>query len=177
MNRVKILLDADVIIDFIDGKQFPILPSILPTYDFVILDTVLNSELGKCPDTKLYIERHISWIKGASSLSVIEWKPDKETLRIYSQLLRTKGKGESACMAYCQTHHDVLASCNLRDIKRYCEENGITYITFLDLIWYAYRNKVLTKDECNKCIRDAIAAGNKIPEVQIDQYTPSISYL
>lgn len=177
MNKVKILLDADVVIDFIQGHQFHVLPRILPSYDFVILDLVMDQELGRDPSTKQYIERQIEWFKGLPNLSIIEWDPDPETLRLYSLLLRTKGKGESACMAYCQTHNDVLASCNLRDTKAYCEQNGITYITFLDLIWYARQNKVLTEEECNQCIQDAIAAGNYIPNIQIAHYIPTISNL
>lgn len=177
MNRVKIVLDADVVIDFIDGHQLFILPKILPTYDFVILDLVLNQELGKHPATKQYIDRQIEWFKETSNLSILEWKPDKETLQIYSLLSRTKGKGESACIAYCQTHSEVLASCNLRDTKQYCEENGITYITFLDLMWYAWRNNVLSEELCNKCIQDVIASGNMVPNVLISQYTPTIDCL
>lgn len=177
MNKVKILLDADVVIVFIDGQQLSILPRILPGYDFVILDLVLNEELGKHPATKLYIERQIEWFKGAPNLSILEWNPDRETLQIYAMLLRTKGKGESACMAYCQTHNDVLASCNLRDTKLYCEEHGITYITFLDLIWYAWQRKVLSEAECDKCIQDVISAGNIIPNIPIAHYVPTISNL
>lgn len=177
MKRVKILLDADVVIDFIDGHQLAVLPRILPSYDFVILDIVMDQELGRNPNTRRIIYKQIEWIKGPSNLSIIPWNPDLETLRIYSQLLRTKGKGESACMAYCQTHNDVLASCNLKDTKLYCEQNGITYITFLDLIWYAWRNEVLTESECDQCIQSAIAAGNKIPNISIAKYIPTISYL
>ncbi len=177
MNRVKIILDADVIIDFIDGKRLLELPTILPTYDFVILDLVFNQELGKHPSTKQYIQRQIAWFKGTQNLSILKWEPDRETLKIYSQLLLTKGKGESACMAYCQTHNDVLASCNLRDTKAYCEQNGITYLTFLDLVWYAWKNEVLSEAECNQCIQDAIAAGNNIPNVKIAEYIPTISNL
>jgi hypothetical protein len=80
-------------------------------------------------------------------------------------------------MAYCLTLHDVLASCNLKDTRAYCEENGITYVTFLDLVWYAWRNGVMTEAECDECIQDAIAAGNKVPNVAISQYTPTISNL
>lgn len=80
-------------------------------------------------------------------------------------------------MAYCQTHNDILASCNLRDTKQYCEKNGITYVTFLDLVWYAWRNGVMSEDECDKCIQDAIAAGNNIPNKSIAKYTPTISNL
>lgn len=177
MNKVKIVLDADVIIDFIDGKRLLELPQVLPSYDFVILDLVLNQELGKHPSTRQYIERQTIWFKGAQNLSIIEWRPDMETLRIYSRLLLTKGKGESACMAYCQTHNDVLASCNLRDTKAYCEQNGITYLTFLDLVWYAWKNNVLSEQECDQCIQDAITAGNKIPDIKIAEYIPTISNL
>ena len=73
-------------------------------------------------------------------------------------------------MAYCQTHHDVLASCNLSDTKIYC-------VTFLDLIWYAWRNNVMTESDCNQCIKDAIAAGNIIPDIIISEYVPTISIL
>ena len=177
MNKVKIILDADVVIDFIDGHQLPVLPRILPAYDFVILDIVMDQELGRHPATKQYIERQIEWFKESPNLAILEWAPDQETLRIYAHLLLTKGKGESACMAYCQTHNDVLASCNLRDTRAYCEQNGISNITFLDLIWYAWRNNVLTEGECDQCIQDAIAAGNIIPNTPIAKYIPTISNL
>ena len=177
MNKTKILLDADVVIDFIDGGRLLILPSILPAYDFVILDLVMNQELAKHPATKQYIERQIEWFKDSPNISILEWKPDKETLFIYSQLLLTKGKGESACMAYCQTHHDILASCNLKDTQLYCQQNGITYITFLDLVWYAWRNGILSENEADTFIRDVIAAGNKIPNTRIAEYIPTISTL
>jgi predicted nucleic acid-binding protein len=177
MNKIKILLDADVVIDFVDCNQLNNLPRILPDYDFVILDIVMNEELGKHHTTKQYIERQIEWFKDTPNISIIEWKPDLETLRIYSQLLRSKGKGESACMAYCHTHNDILASCNLRDTRKYCEQHDITYITFLDLIWYAWRNKILTEAECNQCINEVIDAGNKIPKTKITEYTPTISNL
>ena len=177
MGKTKIVLDADVVIDFIDANHLFDLPRVLPNYDFVILDVVVDKELGKWKSTKDYILKHIEWIKTGSKLSVIHWNPDRETLQIYAELKRTKGMGESACIAYCQTHNDVLASCNLRDTKAYCEENGITYVTFLDLVWYAWQNGVMNEAECDKCIQDAIAAGNKIPNVSISQYIPTISNL
>ena len=177
MGKIKIVLDADIVIDFKDANHLPDLPKILPDYDFVILDVVLEKELGKWQSTKNYILRQIEWIKTGPNLSIIEWKPDIETAKIYALLRQTKGVGESACIAYCQTHHDVLASCNLSDTRNYCEENGITYVTFLDLVWYAWRNKVMTEEECNQCIQDAIAAGNRIPNTRIAEYIPTISNL
>jgi len=171
------VLDADIVIDFIEANRLPDLPKVLPGYDFVILDIVLDRELGKWKSTKDYILKHIEWIKTGPKLSILPWQPDHEEMRIYSELKRTKGTGESACMAYCQTHKDVLASCNLKDTKAYCEEMGITYVTFLDLVWYAWRNEVMSEDECDKCIQDAIAAGNHIPNEKIATYMPTISTL
>lgn len=177
MGRIKIVLDADVVIDFKEADRLFILPKILPDYDFVILDIVLNEELGKWQSTKDYILKHIAWIKSGPKLSILSWLPDKETMCLYAELRRTKGKGESACMAYCQTHNDVLASCNLRDTRNYCEKYGITYLTFLDLVWYAWHNSILTEAECDQCIQDVIAAGNIIPNVKIAEYIPTISNL
>lgn len=177
MGKIKIVLDADVVIDFKDANRLIDLPKVLPGYDFVILDIVLDQELGKWHSTKDYILKQIEWIKTGPKLSIIPWEPDRETMRIYAELRRTKDMGESACMAYCQTHNDVLASCNLSDTKAYCNAKGIAYVTFLDLVWYAWRNNVMNEDECNQCIQDAIAAGNKIPNVAIAQYIPTISNL
>lgn len=177
MGRIKIVLDADVVIDFKDADHLADLPRILPGYDFVILDIVLDKELGKWYSTKEYVLRLIDWIKTGPSLSIIPWCPDRETLRIYAELRQTKGMGESACIAYCQTHHDVLASCNLSDTREYCESNGITYVTFLDLVWYAWRNGIMTEEESNACIQKAISAGNRIPNIQIAHYLPTISNL
>ena len=69
------------------------------------------------------------------------------------------------------------ASSNLKDIEIYCEENKITYLTFLDLVWYAWNNKVLTLEECNVCIKEAAKAGNKIPNVEISKYQPKVKFL
>jgi hypothetical protein len=44
-ERVKIVLDTDVIIHFIRGGAFTLLPKILPGYSFVILERIYNSEL------------------------------------------------------------------------------------------------------------------------------------
>ncbi len=177
MEKIKIVLDADTVIDFKDANRLFDLPGILPDYDFVILDIVLDQELGKWKSTKDYICRQIEWVKNGPKLSVIPWRPDFETMKIFATLNETKGIGESACIAYCQTHNDVLASCNLSDTREYCEQNGITYVTFLDLVWYAWRNNVMTEEECNACIQDAIAEGNRIPNIPIAEYMPTISNL
>ena len=35
-------------------------------------------------------------------------------------------------MVYCRDNQDVLGSSNLKDIREYCSQNQITYLTTLD---------------------------------------------
>ena len=98
-------------------------------------------------------------------IDVIEYK-EKE----YALLLRTFGKGESAGMAYCKFNHDVLGSSNLRDIKEYCQNNGITYLTTLDFLYYALKRNKLTEQECNQFIKEVRSKGSKLPDIDIANY-------
>lgn len=58
-----------------------------------------------------------------------------------------KGPGESACMAVTRFSNDIIASNNLNDIKTYCIENSILYLTTMDFLYVAYRKGVLTESE------------------------------
>ena len=49
--KTKIVLDADVIIHFIEAGNFSLLPDIFPEYEYIILDVVYN-EIAKNPKTK-----------------------------------------------------------------------------------------------------------------------------
>jgi hypothetical protein len=88
----------------------------------------------------------------------------------YANLSNTFGDGESACMAYCKFNHDVVGSSNLKDIKKYCDDNSITYVTTLDFLYYAFKRNVLTADECNKIIQDVRNRGSKLPDTTIEEY-------
>ncbi len=47
-------------------------------------------------------------------------------------------KGESACMAYCRYTSNIIGSSNLRDIKKYCNNHKIVYLTTIDFLYYAW---------------------------------------
>ena len=91
-------------------------------------------------------------------------------MKEYFSLQRRLGKGESACMIYCRDNKDVLGSSNLRDIKEYCSENNITYLTTLDFLYYAYCRKKMTELECAEFIQAVNKAGSKLPIINITQY-------
>ena len=117
----------------------------------------------------------IIWLLGGNPLdfvsqqmmdngSAIEnYSPTGNSMGKFFRLTSTMGKGESACMVYCKEHNDVLGSSNIKDIQSYCKKNGITYLTTLDFLYYAYTNKIMTQEECNQFISEVKSKGSKLP--------------
>jgi hypothetical protein len=73
-------------------------------------------------------------------------------------------------MAYCKYNKDILASSNLKDIAKYCEDNQITYVTTMDFLVEAKKKKQLTKKDCNDFIAKVKNAGGKLPVNKIDEF-------
>lgn len=159
-----ILLDTDVISHFISGGQFALLPAIFKNKK-VLLDIVAD-ELRASKKFKAYIENAISF----GFIKEINFQGDKQITIEYAKLIKTFGKGESACMAYCKFNKDILASSNLKDITKYCEDNCITYLTTMDFLIEALNAKQLTEQECNNFIREVKAAGSKLPVDLVTDY-------
>ena len=128
--RIQIVLDADVVIHFSKGGQLSLLPNIFPDYEYVILEAVHEELLS---DIRTQIDHQMALLK---NITLLPFAPRGEMLREYAKL-RSRfnlGKGESACMAYCLFTHNVIGSSNLRDIRTYCQEKQITYLTTMDFL-------------------------------------------
>ena len=148
-KKTKIVLDADVIIHFIEAGNFSLLPDIFPEYEYIVLDVVYK-EVSKNSKTRDLIDNY---------------------LRYFSKLRKeTFSPKESACMIYCRDNQDVLGSSNLRDIKEYCSQNSITYLTTLDFLYYAYLKKKMTQQECTEFIQAVNDAGSRLPIIDITLY-------
>ena len=93
MERVKIVLDADVIIHFSKGGLLSLLPKIFPEYDYIVLDKVYD-ELAT---VKNQLDNQILYFK---NIRKVVFAPTSEMLREYANLKASFGDGESACMTY-----------------------------------------------------------------------------
>lgn len=162
--KAKIVLDADVVIHFAKGEMLGMLPGIFPDYDFVLLEAVHEELLS---DIRTQIDNQIALLK---NIKLLPFAPRGDMLREYARLRSRFGKGESACMAYCLFNHDVIGSSNLRDIRAYCEENGIVYLTTLDFLWYAWKKGMVTTEGANSFMNVVRSKGSKLPEVDIERY-------
>ena len=165
-KKTKIVLDADVIIHFIETGNFSLLPDIFPEYEYIVLDVVYN-EVSKNTKTRNLIDNYLRYF---SKLRKETFSPKGESMKEYFSLQRRLGKGESACMIYCRDNQDVLGSSNLRDIKEYCSQNSITYLTTLDFLYYAYCKKKMTQQECTEFMQAVNDAGSRLPIIDITLY-------
>lgn len=166
MEKVKIILDADVLIHFSKANMLSSLPNILPEYDHVILSAVYEETIS----IRRQIDNQIQFMK---NMAILPFAPTGQMRIEYAKLRTLYGKGESACMAYCKFTNDVIGSSNLKDIKSYCTEHKITYLTTLDFLYYAHARGKLTKEECDNFIHDVNQNGSKLPSIDITKYTPS----
>jgi len=166
--KTKIVLDADVIIHFAKGNLLSILPTIFTTYDYILLDTVYK-EIK--PPIKSQLDNQIHFI---GNIKIIAFKPTGIELKEYAQLIQSKGKGESACLAFCRFNHNVIGSSNLKDIALYCKEFGITYVTTLDFLYFAIQKRIITEKEANQFIQDVRMNDSKLPDITMDSFISSV---
>ena len=109
-------------------------------------------------------------IQTLRNITPVAFEQTGEIIHEYARLHRTFGKGESACMAYCRFHNNVLGSSNLRDILTYCETNGITYLTTVDFLYYAVRRNIMTRQQADDFILQVNAKGSRLPVINWNTY-------
>jgi hypothetical protein len=168
-KRVKILLDADVLIHFVKGGRMSLLTELFPNR-MVLLDRV-EEELVKHNNL---VNTEVTNMIRFGYLDVIAFPSrDMKVVSEYAQLIKTKGKGESACLAFCRHHPHIIASSNLLDIQSYCQTHALAYLTTMDILCIGLERKAITEAEANAFIQKVRAAGSKLPNVTIVQYRDS----
>ena len=157
MTKRKIVLDADVIINFSRASILSRLTDILKDYDFIVLDKVYNEILR---DTKRELDNNVHLLK---KIAIVPFPANLDMIKEYAKLVKTFGKGESACMAYCKFTDDVVGSSNFKDVSDYCKNNDITYLGTVDFLYYAVKNEIMTEEEGTKSMNDMITKGSRLP--------------
>ncbi|WP_157482552.1 hypothetical protein [Geofilum rubicundum] len=163
----KIIVDADVIIHFSKGEQLFLLPQIFPNRLCILKDVFLEVFKG-------VLRTEIEKLLQMNFLEEIDFSSDIDVIKEYAKLKKMFGPGESACMAYCKFHQDVLASSNLKDIKQYCKDNGITYLTTMDFLNAAFEKQLLNENECDYFIFNVLSRGSKLPFKTLADYRKSV---
>lgn len=161
--KKKIILDADVIIHFSKGGALGQLPHIFPNKMYVP-DIVFHEALSR--EYKIEVNNLLNF----RLVEELEINNNINVFREYNQLKKKFGKGESACMAYCRYNKDVIGSSNLKDIKRYCDDNSITYLTTMDFLAEAYRTDKMDEATCDFFIYNVTSKGSRLPYKTIAEF-------
>ena len=164
MSKVKIVLDADVIIHFSKGEFLSILPNIFPAYDYIIFDKVYQ-------EIKEPIKSQLdNQIRILGKIQELQYSPKGLELMEFAKLTEFKGKGESACLAYCRFNPNVIGSSNLTDIELYCEQHKITYLTTLDFLFFAINKELITLIDVDNFIQEVREKDSRLPNITMRTY-------
>jgi predicted nucleic acid-binding protein len=162
----KILLDSDVIRNFISGNKINILHKIFPKR-FCILDRVKKELLR----SKSLIKPVTDFIRNGKIEEIIFPEENRDILYEYSKLMSDGlGDGESACLAVARFDRKFIASSNLKDVKQYCEEHGITNFPTLEILHHAKINNIMSEKEIDIFLYEAIRKGSKLPFSTYKEY-------
>ena len=166
MSKI-ILLDADVVFHFIYAGEILLLPKIFHPLPVKVLDKVYE-ELEQWRDKKTQVDNLVNM----KLLEIMPFPDDPAIVRefLHIQKLMFRGKGESACMAVVRHTKDILASSNLKDIKRYCDMHKIVYLTTMDFLCHALATGLFDEARCDIFIKAVLARGNKMPVKLMREY-------
>ena len=74
------------------------------------------------------------------------------------------GRGEGAAIAQAYTGSGILASNNLKDVKKYVDEYKLEHYTTLDILKMAEMRGMLCESECESIWREMKQKGIRLPE-------------
>jgi hypothetical protein len=167
-TKKAILLDADVLIHFSKGDSVFCLKKIYPNHEKWLLDAVKTEiRFGKARS-----ETEFAILEGFIKLISFP-ATNTEVYLEYAKIKRDKitiGEGEAHCLAYLRHNNHVLASSNLKDIQKYCEEHQIVYLTTMDLLCEALSSGEMSEEDCDNFIEKVLAQNSKLPVQFISQY-------
>jgi hypothetical protein len=156
-GKIKLLLDADVIIHFFKADKLFDLSNIYPEYSYVLLDLVWDEIKSTSIGNSLQL------LFNNGSITLLEFPTDDDAIDNEFEYLKFEGRGtgESACMAYAKYNkEDIVASSNLKDLLPYCNDNHIPYITTIDFLCSAISKGLYSETECDEFIKKVFAKGS-----------------
>lgn len=163
--------DTDCISAFLWIKNESILSKLYPGK--IILPKQVYDEISSVPP----LIKRIEQMKGAGDLTVQSITVGTTEYNEYYKLAvnppkgeKTIGRGEAAAIALTKSNNGVLASNNLRDIKRFVDEYGLKHITTGDILVEALNKGIITEHDGNTIWANMIAKRRMLPTASFSEY-------
>lgn len=171
MTEPPVLLDADFVSCFAWVDRMDIIEG-LYSKRMAILEEVME-ELERAR----HLADCVSFSIMRGHIKKVEMLADSPEALAFIRLHESGryGSGEAACMAYIAYHGGILASNNLRDVKRYCAERQIPLLTTADVLVRAYEEQRLNLEETNSVWRRMVQRRKTLPASSFSEYLTSIT--
>ena len=163
--------DTDCISAFLWIKNESILSKLYPGK--IILPKQVYDEISSVPP----LIKRIEQMKGAGDLTVQSITVGTTEYNEYCKLAvnppkgkKTIGRGEAAAIALTKSNNGILASNNLRDIKRFVDEYGLKHITTGDILVEALNKGIITENDGNTIWANMIAKRRMLPTASFSEY-------
>lgn len=155
-----ILLDADIVSHFLVAGCINLLSRIFESPK-VILQAVFD-ELSKFAAKRIEVES----LEYRYNLRTMPFPEDDE--RVFSEYFRIRnslfcGAGETQIMAVARYYGHVVASSNIADVRRYCEEHGIRLLTTMDFLDQALADDLMAPADVDAFLKAVRAADGRLP--------------
>ena len=161
-----IILDADFISSFAWVDRLDILEG-LYSQRMIILEEVME-ELERVPHLAARVK---VCIRNGHVKRETMFADSPEALQLAKYLEIGKyGSGEAACMAYLTQHDGILGSNNLSDVKYFCIKNKKRLLTTADVMFQAYKTKIISLGEADTIWADMLSKKRKLPTPSFSEY-------
>ena len=84
--------------------------------------------------------------------------------------MQTIGKGEASALVLAKSHDGIVASNNLRDVKRYADEFNLQIMTTAEILVEAYGVLYISLPEADKIWKDMLLKKRKLPTASFSEY-------
>lgn len=162
-----ILIDADIISHFIVAGEILFLPHIYK-FPLYVLDQVY-AELEKFRSKKAQVDNLVN-MRLVMRMPFPEHLTEIRKEYFYIKKVMDKGDGEAACMAVARHSKHILASSNLKDVKRYCDLHQIQLLSTMDFLCEALKKGIFDLERCNLFIHTVRTKGGKLPVFNMEDY-------
>lgn len=156
IEESPLVIDSGIISRYGLIHRFDILEKLF--CDELIIPTEVLKETIIVPPLKQSINKAIrdGWVKEFT----ITLSEHPKIFEEYIQLEKRFDPGESACMAIALHHGCTVASDDMRATVKFCKKHNIPLIGSLGILYKAFHNKIVDKDEAQLLLDDMIKKSN-----------------
>ncbi|MCL4517221.1 MAG: hypothetical protein M1379_16830 [Firmicutes bacterium] len=173
----QLFFDTDCISSFLWVKQENILLRLYPGR--IVLPQEVYDELSN-PSIP-HIKGKIAVLRSNGDISTQQILINTEAYRLYHAMAITPpkgekviGKGEAAALALAKVYGGIIASNNLKDVRKYIEKYRLKHITTGDILVSALNTGLIDENTGNRIWIDMISKRRLLPAASFSDYLRAI---